>query len=153
MNQKHFITGTLLIVLLAVTGYVFPQCAGYAQKWCPKQLADGAYQPSPQLLTAAMGQGESTKINMNFFKGHDYRLVFCAEEHLGNLGVKVMSSKGEVLFNNADHDNAIFWDFSMKSSQRLVIEVTAPGASEQEVMEGCVAIAVGLKPSIKKGFN
>ncbi|PCJ89886.1 MAG: hypothetical protein COA57_00810 [Flavobacteriales bacterium] len=146
------------IIALLALGFVmhlpftsFSQCKFFGQKMCSRYL--DTYKSNGQDNTASMGPGETATIQMIFYKGHDYRLVFCSEEHLGELGIKIKSSRGDVLFDNADHDMSFHWDFTMKRTQRFIIEVIAAGMSEEEAMEGCVAIAVGVTPSIHKGFN
>lgn len=102
---------------------------------------------------AAVSPGESVSLNMVFYSGHDYRLVLCADEHLGEVEWTVETSKGEILFNNLENDNTLYWDFTMKKTSRFVIRVNIPGEDDEEALDGCVALSVGLKPSIKKGFK
>lgn len=148
-----------LFALLFIAGSalsVSAQCEGYGYKQCVKYL-DKDYKSNGQSNSAAISPGEITKVNMVFYKGYDYRVVFCAEEHLGQLGIKVYNTKGkekgELLFDNSQHENAFHWDFTMKATQRLVIEVTATGAEGEEVADGCVTIALGLRNSVQKGFK
>ena len=145
---------SLLFFIIGLTSFsdvVIAQCADYGSKDCVKYLDD--YHPNGQINTASLLPGESAKVQMIFYRGHDYRLVFCSEEHLGELAIKVMTSKGDVLFDNSEHDMDTHWDFSMKATQRFIIEVTSTNPDEEELMEGCVAISVGVRPSVKKGFN
>ena len=151
MRRNHAIVFFLFIMVIGAPIASLAQCHFFGQKMCVRYLED--YSSNGQNNTASMAQGETTHLQMIFYKSHDYRLVFCSEEHLGELGIKITTSKGEVLFDNADHDMAFHWDFSMKRTQRFIIEVTAPGGSEEDAMDGCVAIALGVRPSIHKGFN
>lgn len=128
------------------------QCKFFGAKMCDRYLTED-YRSNGQSNTAAMTPGETATLQMVFYKGHDYRLVFCSEEHLGQLGIKVKSATGEVLFNNAEHDMSFHWDFSMQKTQRFIIEVSAPDGDPNQAMEGCVAISTGVRPSIAKGFN
>lgn len=139
--------------------YASAQCEGYGYKQCVKYL-EKEYKSNGQSNSAALSPGETTKVNMVFYKGYDYRVVFCAEEHLGQLGIKVYNTKGknkgELLFDNSQHENAFHWDFTMKATQRLIIEVTSPGLEgeeEEAAAEGCVTIALGLRNSVQKGFK
>ena len=127
-------------------------CKFFGSKMCNRYV-EAEYRSNGQTNSASMAGGESATLQMVFYKGHDYRLVFCAEEHLGELSIKIKGSDGEKLFDNSEHEMATYWDFTMKKTQRFIIEVSAPGLSEDEVMEGCVAISVGVRPSVAKGFN
>lgn len=147
----------LIVIFIASARLASAQCEGYGYKQCVKYL-EKEYKSNGQSNSAAISPGETTKVNMVFYKGYDYRVVFCAEEHLGQLSIKVYNTKGkekgELLFDNSQHENAFHWDFTMKATQRLIIEVSAPGAEgEEEVAEGCVTIALGLRNSVQKGFK
>lgn len=155
---KHVFFRFLAVILISGSAlFASAQCEGYGYKQCVKYL-DKEYKSNGQSNSAALSPGETTKVNMVFYKGYDYRVVFCAEEHLGQLAIKVYNTKGknkgELLFDNSQHENAFHWDFTMKATQRLVIEVSSPGAEgEEEAMEGCVTIALGLRNSVQKGFK
>jgi hypothetical protein len=147
-------TRKILILLPLVAIFSLPyfcnaQCKYFGQKMCVKYLDD--YRHNGQNNSAAIAQGETAELNMIFYKGHDYRLVFCAEEHLGQLAIVISDTKGNVVFDNSQQDMAWHWDFSMQSTQRFIIKVTA--TQSDEAMEGCITISLGVKPSIKKGFN
>lgn len=150
-------SGLLAVIFMSCASYALAQCEGYGYKQCVKYL-EKEYKSNGQSNSAALSPGETTKVNMVFYKGYDYRVVFCAEEHLGQLAIKVYNTKGkdkgELLFDNSQHENAFHWDFTMKATQRLIIEVSAPGLEgEEEVSEGCVTIALGLRNSVQKGFK
>lgn len=155
---NYFFFRSLAVIIFSCTlSFASAQCEGYGYKQCLKYL-DKQYKSNGQSNSAIVTPGEVTKVNMVFYKGYDYRVVFCSEEHLGQLSIKVYSTKGkekgELLFDNAQHENAFHWDFTMKATQRLIIEVSSPGMEgEEEVMEGCVTIALGLRNSAQKGFK
>ncbi len=155
---KHVLFNLLAVTLISGSFfYASAQCEGYGYKQCVKYL-DNEYKSNGQSNSAILSPGETTKVNMVFYKGYDYRIVFCAEEQLGQLAIKVYNTKGrdkgELLFDNSQHENAFHWDFTMKATQRLVIEVSStPPEGEEELEEGCVTIALGLRNSSQKGFK
>jgi len=146
-----FLTTVTLNILLQEDIYA-QQCKFFGSKMCERYLGK-EYNSTGQANSASMAAGETATLQMIFYKGHDYRLVFCSEEHLGQLSIKIKSTSSEILFDNAEHDMAFNWDFTMEKTQRFIIEVFAPGNNEEEAMEGCVAISTGVRPSIAKGFN
>lgn len=128
-----------------------PQCRFFGSGQCDSYLDD--FKSNGQMNNAAVSPGESVSLNMVFYKGHDYRLVLCTEEHLGDVAWRVETSKGDVLFNNEDSDYAMMWDFSMQKTARFVLKVDIPGEDDEEAVDGCIALSVGLKPSVKRGFK
>lgn len=154
---KHVFARLLAgVIFCSSTLFASAQCEGYGYKQCIKYL-DKDYKSNGQSNSAILSPGETTKVNMVFYKGYDYRLVFCAEEHLGPLSIKVYTTKGktkgELLFDNSQHENAFHWDFTMKATQRLVIEVSAQTPEGEDALDGCVTIALGLRNSAQKGFK
>ncbi len=126
------------------------QCKRFVEKRCKVFWDD--YVPNPQNILAELETGQTSELNMIFYRGHDYRVILCGEEHLGDLRFKILSSKGDVLFDNQEYDMTQEWDFTMSTTKRLIIEVTAPGGGGDFVESGCVAVMIGLRPTPKKGF-
>ena len=146
---------TLAFLFSCMTLISFSQsaCHGYGQSACKPNL-DG-YVPNPQALNAELGSGESAEVSMVFSKNHDYRIYICTEEHMGEIGFKIKSSKGEVLFDNQDYEMTDTWDFSMSTTKRLIIEVTFMGAASEDGFQetGCSAILIGYRHSTQTGFR
>ncbi len=154
MKMRHVLLPLFAIVLISFSAPA--QCEGYGYKQCVKYL-EKEYKSNGQSNSASLSPGETTRVNMVFYKGYDYRVVFCGEEHLGQLVIKAYKAKGketaEVIFDNSQHENAFHWDFTMKATQRVIIEVSSPGNEGEEQAEGCVTIALGLRNSTQKGFK
>lgn len=148
---------SLTIVLSSISFFGISQsaCHGFGNKFCKTDFEEQGYVQNPQVLNAELGSGESGEISMVFSKDHDYRIYICSEEHMGEVGFKIKSSKGEVLFDNQDYEMTDTWDFSMTATKRLIIEVTFMGASSEDGFEetGCVAMLVGYRHSTQKGFR
>ena len=147
-----------IIVLMLVVGvstntYAQSSCKGFSKKFC-KQPKD-EFIPNPQTMDAELAVGESADCQMLFYKNHDYRIFVCAEETLGDVHFKLKTSKGDVLFDNQDYDMTTIWDFSMTSTQRLIIEVGSEGAASDDgfTETGCVSILIGYKFSGQSGFR
>ena len=146
-------TLTLLLSCISLIGLSQSACHGYGNDACKPDLE--GYVRNPQVLNAELGSGESAEISMVFSAHHDYRIYVCAEEHMGEIGFKIKSSKGEVLFDNQDYEMSDTWDFSMSKTKRLIIEVTFMGAASEDGFEetGCTSIMVGYRHSTQKGFR
>lgn len=156
MKMQKLISGIFVIIITAAFYSASAQCEGYGFKQCVKYLQK-EYKSNGQSNSASIAPGETARVNMVFYKGYDYRVVFCGEEHLGQLGIKAYKAKGkdigELIFDNSQRENAFNWDFSMTATHRVIIEVTAPGIEGEEAAEGCVTIVLGLRNSTQKGFK
>jgi hypothetical protein len=58
-----------------------------------------------------------------------------------------MDASRKVIFDSKEHSYADFWDFKVKNTQQLIVEVTAPPAELRTsiVPSGCVSVLVGFK--------
>ena len=144
---------TLLLGSFSLPAISQSACHGYGKAACKPDLED--YVQNPQVLNAELSSGESAEIAMVFSAKHDYRIQICAEEHMGEIGFKIKSSKGEILLDNQDYEMTDMWDFTMSKTKRLIIEVTFMGAASEDDFEetGCTAIIVGYRHSTQQGFR
>ena len=147
---------SILIILggFSINGYSQSACKGFGRSMCKVDFED--YVRNPQVLNAELSSGEAAEVNMVFSNAHDYRVYVCAEEHMGEVGIKFKTSKGEVLFDNKDFEMTDTYDFSMTSTRRLVIEIAFQGASGGDdgfAETGCASILVGYKHSTQSGFR
>lgn len=129
-------------------------CNHFKRKGCKRKVNMGNYNTNGQLLVAPLVPGESAELSMTFYRGHDYRVILCGEEHLGKLEFKIMDSRGNELFNNKDFEMTQDWDFSMTTTKRLIIVAGASGKTTtgQAAEEGCVNLIVGNRKTPKTGF-
>ena len=144
----------LIVLLISIPGVLqAQQCRHFAKKNCKVFWED--FKSTGQAITAEMASGETADLTMVFHRAHDYRVIVCAEENLGDVEFKIVTTTGEVLFDNKDHDMSVEWDFSMTSTKRLIMEVTTEGGGgEDDLLEsGCVALMVGVKATPRKGFH
>jgi hypothetical protein len=144
---------TLLLGSFSLSAISQSACYGYGKAACKADLE--GYVQNPQVLNAELGSGESAEISMIFSAKHDYRVQICAEEHMGEIGFKIKSSKGEILFDNQEYEMTDTWDFTMSKTKRLIIEVTFLGAPSEDDFEetGCTSILVGYRHSTQTGFR
>jgi len=144
MSIKGLLVSFLFIAFAGLSTAV-AQCNGFTKKKCIPMLAP--YIHNGQLNSTTLMPGENAELLMSFYSGQEYRLLIAGQEILGTIQFKVMDSDHKVLFDNKEHNGAKFWDFNVKSTQQLIVEVIVP---EQKVdnslaQSGCVAVLVGFK--------
>jgi len=121
------------------------QCKGFAKNICRQELMpyihDGNYH------AAILTEGEEAELYKTFYSDQEYRIAICGSEALPPIHFKIVDHNRKVLYDNADHDYAITWDFSLESSQQLKILVNVPVREEatEEIVSGCVSIMFGFK--------
>jgi len=134
-----------LSVILGISTASLAQCNGFTKKKCIPLLTPFIH--NGQLNSASFMPGENAELLMSFYSGQEYRLLISGQEVLGNIQFKVMDSDRKLLYDNKEHGNVKYWDFNVKSTQQLIVEVIVP---EQKVdnnltQSGCVAVLVGFK--------
>ena len=143
--RKIIVPFLFLTLVLGASTAALAQCNGFTKKKCIPLLAPFIH--NGQLNSASLMPGENAELLMSFYSGQEYRLLIAGQEVLGNIQFKVMDSDHKVLYDNKEHDNLKYWDFSVKATQQLIVEVIVP---EQKVynnlvQSGCVAVLVGFK--------
>jgi hypothetical protein len=137
----------LAFILFLFSSTISAQCKGFAKKICKLELIpyihDGIYN------AAIMSEGEEADMYKTFYSNQQYRLAVCGSDTAFQIEFKVMDARGNVLYNNRDHNFSKIWDFKLESSQQLRITVKVPVSSnkksETEISSGCVAIMIGFK--------
>ena len=145
MFMKRLIFSLFAIIIFS-TPVLFAQCNSFSRKVCLPQLQDYVKTGAPNSIVLA--PGESADLEVNVFSANDYRFAVCGQEILGKLAFRVLDAKGKVIFDNKEHDMVGVWDFSVKASQKLTIEVTVPEKKKTptEITEsGCATIMIGFK--------
>jgi hypothetical protein len=146
MSAKGTMVSFLFIVLaMGLSNNAIAQCNGFTKKKCIPMLAP--YIHNGQLNSTTLMPGENAELLMSFYSGQEYRLLIAGQEILGNIQFKVMDSDHKVLFDNKEHNNVKFWDFNVKSTQQLIVDVIVPEQKIDNslVQSGCVAVLVGFK--------
>ena len=134
-----------VIFSLAVSGDMISQCSKtWIRKKCVPKVSPFTH--DGQTNSTLLKEGEKTESVMTFYSGMDYRILVCSEETLENVSFVVSDMTGKVLFDSKTHDNTDFWDFKVKTTTEMRVEVFAgTNDSDDGVMSGCVSILVGFK--------
>ncbi len=114
-----FLILTLLVVGVAVTD-TFAQ-ADTLVKVCTQYL-ESPYVSDGQQYQTILNEDESAEFHVSFFGGSTYRVVGCSGLNSGNLIFTVFDRDKNVLFTNANQENAPYWDFNIKSTIDCTIE-------------------------------
>jgi hypothetical protein len=96
-----------------------------------------------------LNTGEYAEFRQIFFGGNLYRLGVCNGSGQSVLVFRVYDRDRHLLFTNHDHMYKTFWDFKVKFTQEVTIEVELREGSVDK--SACVMLMIGFKaPSLKK---
>lgn len=96
-----------------------------------------------------LNTGEYAEFRQIFFGGNLYRIGVCNGSGQSTLVFRVYDRDRHLLFTNRDHKYRSFWDFKVKHTQEVTVEVElAEGSAEKSA---CIMLLVGFKTlSVKK---
>ena len=130
---------------LAIIGDVAAQCSKtWVRKKCVPKISPFIH--NGQMNTLTLKEGGKMETTLTFYSGQDYRILICSEETLENVSFLVSDMNGKIIFDSKEHNNTDVWDFKVKTTTDLKVEVnggkneTGNGSST-----GCVSILVGFK--------
>jgi len=145
--MKHSTKAVILsaIFTLAVSTEVVSQCSKtWVRKKCVPKVSPFIH--NGQTNMSLLKEGQKTESVMTFYSGQDYRILVCSEETLENVSFVVSDMTGKVLFDSKTNDNTDFWDFKVKTTTEMRVEVFAgTNDSDDGEMSGCVSVLVGFK--------
>lgn len=136
----------ILIVSLYFSYNGYSQCKSFAKKICKLELHpyihDGNYN------AAILTEGEDAELYKTFYAGQQYRIAVCGSENLPKIGFQILDLNRNVLFDNSKENYSSVWDFTLESSQQLIIFVKVPNSDgsidELNIKSGCVSIMFGI---------
>ena len=133
------------IFSLAIAGDVVAQCSKTGvKKKCVPQI--NPFIHNGQMNVTPLREGGKLETTLTFYSGQDYRILVCSEETLENVSFVVSDMSGKVIFDSKQHNDTDVWDFKVKTTTDLKVEVNA-GMNEggNGSATGCVSILVGFK--------
>jgi hypothetical protein len=138
----------LLILSFLVFAYnssLSAQCIDFAHNSCLSQFGEFVHDGNNGV--AEMKEGETAELYKTFFSGQTYRLVVCKSDNLPSIHVKVVDGDGKILFDNKNHSYDLVWDFAVKGTQKLVVQIKVLDASTSQTSKksGCVGILFGIQ--------
>ncbi len=142
--KNIFRTLALFSILAFIPQMGHAQCKSFAKKVCKLELLpyvhDGIYNAT------ILSEGETVELFKTFYSGQEYRLSICGDEKLPPIQFQVLDADKNVLYDNKDNNYSKSWDFTLESSQMLVISIQVQTSDElsDEIAEGCVSVLVGF---------
>lgn len=145
-NRKknlYLVIWICLICLLPVNSGA--QCVSFAKNVAKIKL--GEFVHDGNYNATILGAGETAELYKTFFAGETYRVTVSKIETLPNIHFRLMDKENNILFDNKKHDYVDVWDFTIESTQMLVlkIKVLEDPSNQQTITKGCVAVLFGIK--------
>jgi len=144
-RSKRLIAGFALFIMgIFISANISAQCVSFARAIAKPELSpflhDGNYNAT------ILGEGETIVLRKTVFKGQKYRLVVKGVSDLPGLRYRVLDQESEVLFDNASYDYTSQWDFDVRTTRTLAVEITVLDDNKpQTAIGGCVAVLFGLQ--------
>ena len=134
----------LLLSFVFVIASVSAQCFSFAKNVGKSTL--GEYIHDGNYNATILSEGEKAELFKTFFEGQKYRISISKIETLPPIHFKLVDQGGNVLFDNQEHDYSLFWDFEVKSTQMLIVEMEVlERESAEDIISGCVAVLFGVE--------
>ncbi len=151
MNKKRIIisfirTLLLLVFLIGIGNEMNAQCLSFAKKVGKPKLGnfvhDGNYNAT------ILGAGETAELYKTFFKDQKYRIAVSKIDNLPDVHFRLVDENNNILFDNKDHNFIDVWDFSVETTQTLVIKLKVLddyNSDETNTAKGCVSVLFGIE--------
>lgn len=145
--KKILLTILVLLFSVLIAENAYNQCKSFAKKICKEELNpyihDGNYN------AAILTEGEDAELYKTFYAGQQYRIAICGSESLPKIRFQILDLKRKVLYDNKSDNYKRTWDFSLESSQQLIISVkvlegSSAVSDDLTIQSGCVAIMFGI---------
>ncbi len=151
MNKKRIIvsfirTLLLLVFLISIGNEMNAQCLSFAKKVGKPKLGnfvhDGNYNAT------ILGAGETAELYKTFFKDQKYRIAVSKIDNLPDVHFRLVDENSNILFDNKDHNFIDVWDFTVETTQTLVIKLKVLddyNSDETNTSKGCVSVLFGIE--------
>jgi hypothetical protein len=98
--------------------------------------------PDGQTYRAFLDEEQTAEFQTTFFGGNTYRIAASAGTRENYIIFEVRDNQNNLIFSNADHKNAPYWDFKVESSLDVVISMKL---DENKKSSGCAVMLIGFK--------
>jgi len=135
-----------IILLLSIVFFASAanaQCFSFAKNIGKSKLGDFVHDGNYN--ATILSEGEKAELFKTFFEGQKYRISISKIEQLPPIHFKLVNNDGVVLFDNKDHDYILSWDFELKSTQMLIVEMEVLERQTEDIVSGCVAVLFGVE--------
>ena len=146
--------GLIIIIFCCLVGFsnnIYTQdCENYFESQCIMP-SDWDYEVNSQSMNIPMFQGQSIKYSAVFYEGFEYSISFCADEGLGTVQYRLLSTDVYVdkTFNSTYDNNMAQVEFINKSTRIILVEVTVKRTSGEIDPNNrkCLGIIIGQRKS------
>ncbi|MFT3739559.1 MAG: hypothetical protein QM786_12435 [Breznakibacter sp.] len=142
----HYFKIIIVTFFLIVMPNAYSQCASFLPSGCKTAL--GNFVHDGNVSSTSLSEGELAELFKTFYADQTYRLVVCKSDNLPPVHLRVLDNAGRVLFDNKDYNYEQVWDFSVKSTQMLIIQMKVLALKKKEdnalKENGCVAVFFGI---------
>ncbi|MGQ1786603.1 MULTISPECIES: hypothetical protein [unclassified Saccharicrinis] len=148
--KKALYVGLLVSALFLAPDVCKAQCAGFAKNIGKAKLNefvhDGNYNAT------ILGAGETAELYKTFFAGQKYRVAISKIENLPDIHFRLVDKENHILFDNKEHDFADVWDFTVETTQMLILKlkVLDDYNNAENTTKGCVAVLFGIEKENKQ---
>jgi hypothetical protein len=140
--KKVLLALALLTGLLAFSERSFAQCDTVATI-CAKHMTKQYVSDGQRYFSLLLDQ-EVAEFSATFYGGTTYRIAQCSGLSDGNLVVVIYDKEKNVLFTNAEYQNAPYWDFKFKSTIDCTIEAVL-NPSTNTTGSGCAVLLISFQ--------
>lgn len=148
-SKKLTYIASVLFIFAGFVNSAIAQCNSFAKKKCLPSLSPFTH--NGQLNSTQLGAGETAELAMTFYSGQNYRLMVCNEPSIEGVYFKLKDADHKEIYNS--HEKEQKFDFNVKSTQQMFIEVVVPDHKNGEhtkgghdiTHSGCVSVLVGFK--------
>lgn len=139
--MKKIFNITLIVLSMLVLPQFVKAQADTLVKVCSKHMKVPYISDGQQYQTILNGD-EVAEFHATFYGGSVYRVVGCSGLNDGNLVYTVYDQERNLLFTNADHENAPYWDFKFTGTMDCIIEAKLDAKSAES---GFAIMLIGFK--------
>jgi len=108
---------------------------------CEKHIS-AAYIPDGQFYRALLQGDDLAEFGLTLFGGTTYRVAACSGDSDGILVFNVYDKERNLLFSNAAHGNAPYWDLAVANTIDVTIEASLDAS---KAGSGCAVMLIGFK--------
>lgn len=123
---------------LAVQGQTI--CGPIADR-CEKHISD-TYIPDGQFYRTLLQGDDVAEFGLTLFGNTTYRVAACSGDSDGLLMFQVFDRERNLLFSNAAHGNAPYWDLVVANTLDVTIEAELDAS---RTGSGCAVMLIGFK--------
>ena len=149
-RNKILLVGLLVVLTYSIPQFGFSQCSGFAKNVAKVKLGDFVHDGNYN--ATILGSGETAELYKTFFANQRYRIAVSKIENLPTIHFRLVDKENNILFDNQDHGFIDVWDFSIETTQMLILKlkVLSEYDIDAESTKGCVAVLFGIEKEKKK---